>query len=207
MRRIIVSMNITLDGFMAGKQDELDWHFGYWNEEMARYAGEQLSRTDTILVGRITYEAMEKYWPEKALDLSFPREDIAFAGMMNGHRKIVFSNTLEKVKWNNSILMGGDIRRKVIGLKQQEGMDMIIYGSGSIVAALSGWELIDEYLLWLHPVVIGKGKTLFHSREPNQRFKLLDTKSFSTGVILLHYNTFRQEEMKKQYQERLFLED
>jgi dihydrofolate reductase len=200
-------MNITLDGFIAGRQGELDWHFGYWNEEMARYAGEQLSRTDTILVGRITYEAMEKYWPKKAMDLSFPREDIAFAGMMNGHRKIVFSNTLKKVNWNNSVLIGGEIRRKVKSLKQQKGLDMIIYGSGSIVAALAGWELVDEYLFWLHPVVIGKGKKLFNSREPNHKLRLKDTILFSTGVLLLQYNTIRQEEMKEQYQEKLLLED
>ena len=81
MRKIIVSMNVTLDGYMAGTNCELDWHFRYWNEEMARYAGMQLSECDTILLGRITYRAMEKYWPAKSRDLVCPREDIAFTDM------------------------------------------------------------------------------------------------------------------------------
>ena len=99
MRKVIVSMNVTLDGFMAGPNCELDWHFSFWNEEMAEYASEQLSHADTILLGRITYKAMAKYWPSMAMDLSYPREDIAFAGMMNSYKKIVFSNTLNEVHW------------------------------------------------------------------------------------------------------------
>ncbi len=153
-------MNVTLDGFMAGPDCELDWHFNYWNEEMARYAGEQLSKADTILLGRITYNAMAKYWPSKMKDLLCPREDIAFADLINSCQKVVFSKTLENVSWNNSMLAKENIRKEIIKLKQQPGKDMIVYGSGSIVSALSKYNLIDEYVLWVHPVVLGKGKTV-----------------------------------------------
>lgn len=200
-------MNITLDGFMSGPNGELDWHFDYWNAEMARQASEQLNRADTILVGRVTYKAMAKYWPRKAMDLTFPREDIAFAGMMNGHTKIVFSNTLAKLDWVNSKLVSGDIRRKVLKMKHEDGKDMIVYGSGSIVAALAGWNLVDEYLLWLHPVTLGKGIPLFGGNLARQSMELVNTELFSSGVILLHYRIKNPSSgFNLPMQEKLFLE-
>ena len=165
-------MNVTLDGFMAGPNCELDWHFNYWDEEMARHAGEQLSKADTILLGRVTYNAMAKYWPSKMMDLLCPREDVAFAYMINGCQKVVFSKTLQHTTWNNSRLAKENIRKEIIKLKQQPGKDMIVYGSGSIVSALTRFGLIDEYILWLHPVVLGKGKMLFKNANP-----VLDRKS------------------------------
>lgn len=191
MRKLVVSMNITLDGFMAGPNCELDWHFHYWNEEMARYAGEQLSNADTILLGRVTYCAMAKYWPSKTKDLLCPREDIAFADLINNCQKIVFSKTLENVSWSNSKLAKESIKTEITKLKQQPGKDMIVYGSGSIVSALSGSGLIDEYILWLHPVVLGKGKLLFKNTNTRPKLKLLNTRTFNTGVIILYYQLDR----------------
>jgi dihydrofolate reductase len=191
MRKVVVSMNITLDGFIAGPDCELDWHFNYWNEEMARYAGEQLSKADTILLGRVTYNAMAKYWPSKMTDLLCPREDVAFADLINSCHKIVFSKTLENVSWNNSKLAKESIRREITKLKQQPGKDMIVYGSGSIVSALSRSGLIDEYILWLHPVVLGKGKMLFKNTNTRPKLKLLNTRTFNTGVIILYYQLDR----------------
>lgn len=187
MRKVIVSMNVTLDGFMAGPDCELDWHFNYWNEEMARYAGEQLSRADTILLGRVTYNAMAKYWPSKMMDLSCPREDVAFAEMINSCNKVVFSRTLDSTTWNNSRLVKASIEKEIVNLKQKPGRDMIIYGSGSIVSALTRLGLIDEYILWLHPVVLGKGKLLFKKANVRPGLKLLETRIFDTGVVILCY--------------------
>lgn len=176
---------------MAGPNCELDWHFHYWNEEMARYAGEQLSNADTILLGRVTYCAMAKYWPSKTKDLLCPREDIAFADLINNCQKIVFSKTLENVSWSNSKLAKESIKTEITKLKQQPGKDMIVYGSGSIVSALSGSGLIDEYILWLHPVVLGKGKLLFKNTNTRPKLKLLNTRTFNTGVIILYYQLDR----------------
>ena len=188
MRKLVVSMNVTLDGFMAGPECELDWHFNYWNGEIARCAGEQLSNADTILLGRITYCAMANYWPSKTKDLSWPREDIAFADLINSCHKVVFSKTLDTTSWNNSILAKQSIRKEIVTLKQQPGKDMIVYGSGSIVSALSKYNLIDEYVLWVHPVVLGKGKYLFRNASGNSCLKLLKTRTFDTGVVLLYYH-------------------
>ena len=191
MRKVIVSMNVTLDGFMAGPNCELDWHFNYWNEEMARYAGEQLSKADTILLGRVTYNAMAKYWPSKIRDLLCPREDVAFASMINDYQKVVFSKTLQHTDWNNSRLAKESIRKEIVKLKQQPGKDMIVYGSGSIVSALAKSGLIDEYILWLHPVVLGKGKMLFKNTNTRSKLKLSSTRTFNTGVIILYYQLDR----------------
>ena len=180
-------MNITLDGFMAGPNCELDWHFNFWNEEMAEFACDQLKLADAILLGRITYNAMAKYWGSISMDSSFSRADIAFADMMNNHHKIVFSRTMEKPEWKNSRLINYDINNEVRKLKKDKGRDMIIYGSGTIVNALTRAGLIDDYLFWLHPVVLGKGKTIFKNSSIWPSLNLFKTKIFSSGVIVLHY--------------------
>jgi dihydrofolate reductase len=189
MRKVIVSMNITLDGFMAGPDCELDWHFSYWNEEMAEFATDQLKRADTILLGRVTYKAMSKYWPLVALDPCSPRQDLAFAGMMNSYDKIVFSTTMESADWSNSRLVQDDISKEVQLLKQQPGKDMIIYGSGTIVSLLMRYGLIDEYALWVHPVVLGKGKPFFRKISDKQFLRLVNSTSFKSGVVLLYYES------------------
>lgn len=173
---------------MAGPNCELDWHFNYWDDEMARYAGEQLSNADTILLGRVTYSAMAKYWPSKMVDLLCPREDVAFASLINDCQKVVFSKTLQYTAWNNSRLAKESIQKEILKLKQQPGKNMIVYGSGSIVSALARLGLIDEYVLWLHPVVLGKGKLLFKNAGASSVLKLLATRAFSTGVITLYYH-------------------
>ncbi|MGB8193580.1 MAG: dihydrofolate reductase family protein [Chitinophagaceae bacterium] len=187
MRKVIVSMNITLDGFMAGPNCELDWHFNYWNEEMAEYASYQLSHADTILLGRVTYNAMAKYWTAVTMSAVAPRQDLAFAGMMNNYHKIVFSKTMEKAEWNNSRLVKNNISKEIMQLKRQPGKDMIIYGSGSVVSTLMRSDLVDEYVLWIHPVVLGKGKNLFKSQHDMHALRLIEVKSFSSGVIILSY--------------------
>ena len=188
MRKVIVSMNVTLDGFMAGSNSELDWHFKSWTKEMADLLYEQLSEADTILLGRVTYNAMAAYWPLKARDLSFPREDIAFADLMNNYTKLVFSKTNSISKWNNSRRLQGEPAAEIEKLKQQPGKDLIIYGSGKIVNVLTKSKLIDEYRLWVHPVLLGKGQPLFNDLNKDFRMKLFKTKTFGSGVVVLYYN-------------------
>lgn len=187
MRRIIVSMNISLDGFIAGPDGELDWHFRSWTNEMAESLVEQLSRADTILLGGNTYSAMANYWPAVSTDLSFPREDIAFAEMMNNYTKIVFSNTLTTLCWNNSHLINGSVYKQVSKLKRGGGKDIIVYGSGRLVASLVKSGLIDEYILWIHPVILGRGKPLFKTLRCNLLMHLCKIQQYSSGVVSLCY--------------------
>lgn len=192
-------MNVTLDGFMAGPNCELNWHFQRWTLDMAEHIGDQLSKADTILLGRITYNAMARYWPAIAASVSIAREDIAFAEMMNNHTKIVFSKTLKQsdittTGWGNSKLAKKNISEEIGRLKKSHHppeKDLIVFGSGQLVNSLMQSGLIDEYQLWIHPVVLGKGKSMFKPtllRENEMlKMKLIKTKTFSSGVILLSY--------------------
>lgn len=189
MRKVIVSMNITLDGFMAGPNCELDWHFSYWNEEMAEVATDHLKRADTILLGRVTYKAMSRHWPMIAASSVPARQDLAFASMMNNYKKVVFSTTLQSAEWSNSTLVQRDVRKEVNWLKQQTGKDMIIYGSGTIVSLLMQYGLVDELALWVHPVVLGKGKPFFKKVTDRQSLRLVSTTKFTSGVVLLYYGS------------------
>jgi dihydrofolate reductase len=186
MRKLIVSMNVTLDGYMAGSNCELDWHFKCWTSEMADTLCEELGKADTILLGRVTFSAMARYWPSRMLDCQHPREDILFAEMMNRYRKIVFSRTLATAEWCNAKLLKGDMLREVALLKKQPGKNIMIYGSGSVVAALMQARLIDEYQMWVHPVALGCGKPLLQNADSIQ-LRLGRTKTFSSGVVLCYY--------------------
>jgi len=188
MRKLIVSMNVTLDGFMSGSNCELDWHFQSWNQEMSESLAQQLSNADTILMGRITYKAMAQYWASSVSDPFFPREDLPFADMMNTHSKIVFSKTLKKANWNNSKLINGNIEFEIAQLKYQQGKDMIVYGSGQLVSTLIPLDLVDEYQVWIHPVILGNGNALFKNLHDQIKMKLLGARTFSSGVVRLNYS-------------------
>jgi dihydrofolate reductase len=187
MRKLIVSMNVTLDGFLSGPDCELDWHFKSWTSEMAESACEQLSKADTILLGRITYSAMATYWAARLSDFSFPREDLAFADMMHRHKKIVFSHSACIPRWNNVTVAKGKMAATVANLKQRSGKDILVYGSASLVAALIHLNLVDEYQVWVHPVVLGKGKVLFKNLTRKLDLHLFKTHIFRSGVVMLCY--------------------
>lgn len=191
MRKVILSMNITLDGYMAGSGGELDWHFQSWNEEMMEYTFEQLSGMGAILLGRMTYQTMANYWPSVT---------DSFADMMNNYPKIVFSRTLKTVKWKNSRLVAKDIGEEVMKLKQQPGKDMIIYGSGSIATTFIQLGLVDEYRLWVHPVVLGRGHSLFKDAPGKVDLRFIDTRIFSSGVAVLSYEVMKKQAIKGSYQ-------
>ena len=187
MRKLIVSMNVTLDGYVAGPNCELDWHFKSWTSEMADTLCEELGKADTILLGRVTFSAMARYWPSRMMDSRHPREDILFAEMMNRYRKIVFSRTLATADWCNAKLLNGDLLREVALLKKQPGKNIMIYGSRSVVAALMQARLIDEYQMWVHPVALGRGKPLLQNADILQ-LRMWRTKTFSSGVVLCYYH-------------------
>jgi dihydrofolate reductase len=192
MRKVILSVNTTLDGFMAGPKGELDWHFSHWNEKMAEYACEQLSAMDTILVGRVTYEYMAGHWPSASANLISTERDIEFAGLLNNLPKIVFSRTLSTVDWNNSRVVKGNIAREVTRLRNQPGKDMILLGGPAIISTFMRLNLIDEFHIWVSPVILGKGIPLFKDVSDKFNLRLLITKTFSNGVILHCYQRIRQ---------------
>jgi dihydrofolate reductase len=174
-------MMVTLDGFFAGPNGEIDWHVV--DDEFNEYADDFLSSVDTLLFGRVTYQLMADYWPSP----SATTDDPIIADKMNQLHKIAFSKTLEKVEWNNSRLVKGNITEEIAKLKQQPGKDMAIFGSGSIVSTLTQLGLIDEYRIMVNPVVLGNGKPLFKDIHDKLNLKLLRTKTFRSGNIMLCY--------------------
>jgi dihydrofolate reductase len=193
MRKFIVSMNLSLDGYMSGPNAELDWHFETWNDEMGEKLLEQLEKADTILLGRLTYEAMAKYWSFKCLEQNFPRQDLAIADKMNSHSKLVFSKCGTSILWNNTKFAGSNLKEEISVLKQQNGKNILLFGSGRLVSSFMQADLIDEYQLWFHPVILGKGKPLFKNLKSRIKLKLMGSVAFKSGVIAMSYAVVRSD--------------
>ena len=185
MRKVILSNSVTLDGFFEGPNRELDWHIV--DEEIKKYANDLLNNVDALLFGRVTYQLMADYWPAAATNSSTSKSDLEIADKMNNLPKIVFSKTLQQVEWNNSRLVKENIAEEISKMKQQPGKDMVIFGSGSIVSTFMQFGLIDEYRIIVNPVVLGNGKPLFKDINDKQNLKLLKTRAFSSGVVILYY--------------------
>jgi len=182
MRKVIASPFVTLDGFMAGPQGEIDWNEPYFDEEMARYVGEQFASVDTLLFGRGTYQLFVQYWPTQGV-----KDDPAFAEKMNTLPKIVFSTTLETLTWNNTRLVKENIVEEIHSLKRREGKDIVIDRSPGLIHSLSRLGFIDEYRLRVHPIVLGSGVPLFKGLKERMPLKLIDSQTFQSGVVILHY--------------------
>ena len=194
MRKVILSNSVTLDGFFEGPNKELDWHIV--DEEVKEYAKDLLNNVDTLLFGRVTYQLMADYWPAAATNPSTPKSDLEIADKMNNLPKIVFSKTLQEVKWNNSSLVKENIVEEISKMKQQSGKDMVIFGSGSIVSTFMQHGLIDEYRIIVNPVVLGNGNPLFKGINGKQNLTLLRTRVFSSGVVILYYQPKGKEKTK-----------
>src|SRR5258708_23875943 len=173
MRKVIVTMWVTLDGFIAGPNNEMNWVTDLYDEAMGQYEDDIVSSADTLLLGRVTYESFAGAWPKVPENPSASKGEVEYAHKLNAMRKIVFSRTLEKAEWNNSRLVKDNIAEEVAKLKQEPGKDIMIYGSASIVQTLMNHGLIDEYQLLVHPVVLGSGKPLFKNINDRINLKII----------------------------------
>lgn len=185
MRKLIASEFITLDGIMeepgGGDKTEFGgWSFQFWNEEAEKYKYDELFSCDALLLGRVTYDGFAAAWPAMT-------DETGFADRMNSLPKYVVSTTLEEAQWNNSILIKENVIEEVKKLKQQSGQNIVIHGSGDLISTLMKHNLIDEYHLMVHPIIVGGGKRLFKKGMDQKSLKLIDTKSFKTGVVVLVY--------------------
>jgi dihydrofolate reductase len=178
-----MSNRVSVDGFFAGPNGEIDWFVA--DPEVDK-AWHEMMHIDTFLFGRVTYELFESHWPKVAVDPKAPKEARAVANELNQVNKIVFSKTLKEVAWENSKLVKGDPAKEVRKLKQEKGADIGIFGSGTIVQQLTDEGLIDEYLITVTPVILGRGKLLFKDVK-KLNLELLDVRNFESGNVLLHY--------------------
>lgn len=200
MKKLVLSTHVTLDGFAAGPGGELDWHFSHWNDEMEEAMAEQLSTVDTILAGRVTYEVMASYWPAAAADPEGRRKDVQFAEWMNRTTKIVFSRRLSQADikamgWNNTWLIKGNIIDKMARLKMETGKDILVWGGVSLMQTFIESGIVDEYNIWIAPVILGRGRSLFPD-PATLDLELVKTKTFTNGVVLLSYRPAKHPQEK-----------
>ena len=183
MRKVILQMNMSLDGMIAGPNGEMDWML--WNDELDKFAEEILDSSDTILLGRKTAKEFLDYWPEDKSE---------FARKINEYPKIVFSKTMTSIesKSTNVSIINDNILEEVTKMKEQPGKNIVLYGGAGIVQSLAKLDLIDEYRLVLNPVVLGSGTPLF--KNDKFKMKLLKTEMTKIGCVILYYEADRKEQ-------------
>jgi dihydrofolate reductase len=195
MRKISVSEFVTLDGYIVGPDEDVSWVIDGFDREMLDDIAEAMSRTvDTYVFGRVTYEIFAPYWPHAVpfeegdeVNVSAGKEDPRIIRALNESPKLVFSRTLDTAEWNNTRLMRDGLEDEIRRLKKQPGKTVGIQGSASIVQALARADLIDEYILYVHPVLLGAGKPLFANGFNRQDFALARVKPYANGVVSVTY--------------------
>jgi len=179
MRKLIAAMNMTLDGFCNHQAMVAD-------EEIHQHYNELLSNADTLIYGRITYQLMESYWPSVVKNPTGNKPMDEFAVLIDNISKIVFSRTLQNVDWKNTTLKKEIVKEEILELKQQAGKNIVV-GSPGLIVALTQLDLIDEYQLGVQPTVLGNGLPLFKNIKDRIDLKLLKTKTFGCGAVMLYY--------------------
>jgi dihydrofolate reductase len=181
MRKIVVSEFLTLDGVM----EDPGWTFPYWNDKIATFKLDELFASDALLLGRLTYQGFAGAWPSRT-------DEEGYADRMNNLPKYVVSTTLEMAEWNNSTLIKENVVAQISELKQQPGQSILVFGSGTLVQTLVQHDLVDDFVLLLYPLVLGKGKRLFREGS-NVMLRLVESQVFSSGVVALSYQPDRKQ--------------
>lgn len=186
MRKIKLQMQLSLDGFVCGPNGAMDWMVWNWDDALKNYTAALTNSVDTVLLGRATGEGMAVYWPTVASNPESSEEDRWMAERLNSWPKVIFSKTVTSVDWTNA-RVASDIVEEVKELKNEPGKDMILYGGAGIVSAFVRENLIDEYHLYINPVIIGEGKTIFGDIKERLQLKLVKTLPTSCGIVVLQY--------------------
>ena len=193
MRNVILSMMVSLDGMTAREDGNLDWFRtdGDFEVEMLGL----LRNVDGMLFGRVSYEELGEYWPtagtpeaqEAPGGFTSRERQVAFAELMNSVPKIVYSRTLTHASWGPARVVGEVVAEEVASMKQEPGKDLVLFAGANLASAFIDLDLIDEYRLMVHPVVLGQGISLFKEVAQERELQLMRTRAFSSGVVLLQY--------------------
>jgi len=183
MRNIVYMMSVSLDGFIEGPKRELDWQL--IDHELHRHFNELLAGSGAFLSGRVTYELMAGFWPTADADPSSSETVVEFASIWRDTPKIVFSKTLDRAAWNSTVVRDV-VPEQIMELKERPGGDLFIAGA-DLAAAFMRHDLIDEYRLYVQPIVLGAGKPMFEPSSRTTSLRLAETRRFGSGVVLLHY--------------------
>ena len=185
MRKVVLFMHISLDGFAADVHGGLDWIS--YDEELEKYAEGIVQSVGSPLYGRITYQMMQGYWPTVFDNPEATEHDLAHARWIQDVEKVLFSTTLTDVTWQNTRLIKDNIVEEINHLKQQPGKDLVIFGSPALARSFLKLDLIDSYHLTLNPVILGTGISFFPAIKEKTNLKLINSQTFKSGVIALHY--------------------
>jgi dihydrofolate reductase len=182
MRKVIVSEFVSLDGVMENPA----WTFQFGSQEQDQYKFDELFACDALLLGRVTYQGFAAAWPNM-------QGTGEYGERMNSMPKYVASTTLTRMEWNANLIKG-DLAAEVTRLKQQPGQDLLVFGSCELVYTLTELDLVDEYRLMVFPIILGSGKRIFRDGSEQKILKLVETKPFHSGVVVLTYQPARKEE-------------
>ena len=185
MRKLVLFMHVSLDGFAASTNGALDWVS--YDSELQQYADGIVATVGSPVYGRVTYEMMAGYWPKVLNDPNESDRNRAHAQWIDKATKIVFSRTMKKADWNNTIVISDNIAEEVNKLKQQPGKDLVIFGSPGLAHSLMELDLIDEYQLTLNPVLLGGGIPVYQQIKNKTNLKLVKATVLKNGVVGLHY--------------------
>jgi dihydrofolate reductase len=186
----VVPEFITLDGFIVGPDEDVSWVIEGFDAQMHADLAEAMADYDTYVFGRITYEIFAPYWPnavpyepDEARSISAGKEDPRIIRSLNESAKVVFSRTLGKAEWNNTRLLRGGVEDEIRRLKSEPGKGICLQGSASIAQQLAEADLVDEYDLFIHPILLGGGTPLFTQPMHRHKFRLTHSKTYANGVI------------------------
>lgn len=186
MRKVKLQMQVSLDGFVAGPSGEMDWMVWNWDEKLKSYVSDITFSIDTILLGRKLAEGFIPIWAERATDAN--ADD--FARKMNDTPKIVFSKSIDRKGWDNAIVES-DPAATIAELKKQVGQDIMVYGGGAFISSLIDQQLIDEYHLFINPVILGNGMPIYAALQQVQKLTLLNSLTSECGIVVLSYAPIR----------------
>ncbi len=190
MRKLISFMHLSLDGFVAGPNGEMNWI--KVDEEIFDHVGKRIGETDTALYGRVTYEMMESYWPAAGDKPGAGKHDIDHSKWYNQANKIVLSKIMKDAVLPNTTIISDNLSERINEIKQQAGSEILLFGSPTATHALIQQNLIDGYWLFVNPIILGQGIPLFAATKYKTKLKLLTTRQFNCGVTELNYTVDRQ---------------
>ncbi|MDH2917055.1 MAG: dihydrofolate reductase family protein [Gallionella sp.] len=189
MRKIVSFVHLSLDGFVASADGSLDWVS--ITDELFDYVEQRIQQTDTALYGRVTYQMMEAYWPTAAAQPNASKHDHEHSRWYKSARKVVLSKTLADKNDANTKIIRSHLSDEITLLKQSTGSEILVFGSPSATHALMAENLIDEYWIFINPVLLGQGIPLFKNIKDRTKLKLVKSKIFTSGVVCLHYEVTR----------------
>lgn len=190
MRKIISFMHLSLDGFVAGPNGEMDWI--KVDEEIFNHVGKRISEGDTALYGRVTYQMMESYWPTAADKPDATKHDIEHSKWYSKVRKVVLSRTMKEEGSTSTTIISDNLPENINKIKQQSGEDILLFGSPTATHSLIQQNLIDGYWLFVNPIILGQGIPLFKNIKDKIKLQLMTTRAFASGVTELSYKVDRQ---------------